>query len=449
MAVTIDKLDFATFDDHREPALGKKAVAMRSDSLTLTARYVFPVEGEPIPNGGISVVDGTISRVGRSHGARPDIDLGNVAILPGFVNAHTHLDLSPIEPTANRDDGTEDAVRWLRRVVERRRQTKPDESRQAVAANIAASLASGTTAVADITPAGLSWSAISGSPLRGIVFAEVLGLKRMRGIQTNQEAWEWIVSLGIGDDEPARRLRPGLSPHAPYSTAGWVYERASMGNLPLSTHLAEMPEERRLLETRDGPLRDFLQEIGAWDDKWEPLGPSPADYLRRGELRQSDWLIAHGTYLRPDEYWGLKINRFRTDRRVAVVYCPRTHARFGQAQHPYRPMLERGVVVCLGTDGLASSPSLSVLDEVRFLHRRDPSLSGPLLLTMATLFGAWALRIDDVAGSLAPQKRADLAIIALPDRDEADPHKLLLDCDLPVVGTMSDGEFVSGRWSNG
>jgi cytosine/adenosine deaminase-related metal-dependent hydrolase len=421
---------------------------MRSDSLTLTARYVFPVEGAPIHNGWVSVIDGAISRVGRSHGVRPDFDLGNVAILPGFVNAHTHLDLAPIEPEADRPDGTEDEIRWLRRVVDRRRRTMPDESRRTVATNIDASLAAGTTAIADISPAGQSWNAVADSPLRGIVFAEILGLRRGRGLQTNQDAWEWIGSLGIEEDAPIRRLRPGLSPHAPYSTAGWLYERASAGKMPLSTHLAEMPEERLLLETRGGPLRSFLEEIGAWDDDGGPLGPSPADYLRRGELKQSDWLVAHGTYLRPDEFWGLRPTGEEGDRRVAVAYCPRTHARFGQAPHPYRAMLERGVIVCLGTDGLASSPTLSVLDEVRFLHQRDPSLSGPLLVTMATLFGAWALRIDDIAGSIAPRKRADFAIVALPDREEDDPHRLLLDSDLPVIGTMSDGEFVWGKWTN-
>ncbi len=81
---------------------------------------------------------------------------------------------------------------------------------------------------------------------------------------------------------------------------------------------------------------------------------------------------------------------------MAIAFCPRTHARFGHAPHPYRAMLERGVVVCLGTDSLASTPTLSVLDEMRFLHRRDASLNGPLLLTMGTLFGAWAApRRDD------------------------------------------------------
>ena len=419
---------------------------MRADSFTLTARYLVPVEGPPIEGGRLVVSDGAIARV-EPAGRRPaDYDLGNVAVVPGFVNAHTHLDLTPIPPEPDRPDGSEDEIRWLRRVVAHRGSATPGSSREAIARNIAASLAAGTTAVADVSPAGRSWDELAGSPLRGIVFAEVLGLKRMRGIETTQAAWDWIASLGINEGEPTLRLRPGLSPHAPYSTAGWLYERAAAGKLPLSTHLAEMPEELTLLESRTGPLRRFLEEIGAWDDDWEPVGPSPADYLRRGELRRADWLVAHGTYLRADEFWGLRPGD-DGDRRVAVAYCPRTHARFGHDPHPYRAMLERGVIVCLGTDGLASSPSLGVLDEVRFLHARDPSLSGPLLLTMATLFGAWALRIDDVAGSLAPGKRADLAVVAIPDRDATDPHELILGGDGHVVATMVDGEFVSGRWA--
>ncbi len=107
-------------------------------------------------------------------------------------------------------------------------------------------------------------------------------------------------------------------------------------------------------------------------------------------------------------------------------------------------MMESGAIVCLGTDSLASSPSLSILDEVRFLHKLDPSLSGPLLLTMATLFGAWTLRAETVTGSLKPGKSADLAVIALPDRDEADPHALILDSDLPVIATLFEGQFVAG-----
>ena len=207
-----------------------------------------------------------------------------------------------------------------------------------------------------------------------------------------------------------------------------------------------MPEELRLLEHRDGPLREFLEELGAWDDDWEPIGPRPADYVRRGELRNADWLIAHGTYLDPSEFWQLRPEAAPDGHRVAVAFCPRTHARFGHAPHPYRALLEKGVVVCLGTDSLASSPSLSILDELRFLHRRDASLSGELLLTMATLFGAWALCAETTTGSLRPGKSADLAIIGLPDRSDSDPHRLILDSAEPVLATVFEGDFVTGPW---
>ena len=415
---------------------------MRSTTLTLTARYVFPVEGEPILDGALTIEAGRIVWVGPRAERSPDLDLGNVAITPGFVNAHTHLELPSLGPGEPR---TTDEVDWLRRVVEHRRAGTFEASRAEVERNLAASLRAGTTLVADTTTAGLSWGPIASAPIRGVVFAEVIGLRRMRGLQTSHDAWEWIGSVGP-EAQVRGCARPGLSPHAPYSTSGWLYHKAAASGLPLSTHLAELPEELELLADRDGRLRDFLEDIEAWDDEWEPIGPSPADYVRRGELRQADWLIAHGTYLDPDVFWQLRPEAAPDGQRVAVAYCPRTHARFGHAPHPFRAMLERGVVVCLGTDSLASTPSLNVLDEARFLRRADPSLNGPLLLTMATLFGAWALRAESVTGSLRPGKSADLAVVALPDRDEADPHQLLLDSDLPVVATAFEGAFHTGPW---
>jgi len=273
----------------------------------------------------------------------------------------------------------------------------------------------------------------------------VIGLRRDRGLQTDDAAWRWLGSIRP-ENQVAACARVGLSPHAPYSTSGWLYYKAASSRLPLSTHLAEMPEELRLLQHRDGPLRRFLEDLDAWDEEWEPIGPRPADYVRRGDLRNADWLIAHGTYLEPDDFWQLRPQAAPDGHRVAIVFCPRTHARFGHARHPYRALLERGAIVCLGTDSLASCGSLSLLDELRFLHRRDESLSGELLLTMATLFGAWALRAETTTGSLKLGKSADLAIIALPDREEPDPFNLLLESDLPVIGTVFEGDFVAGRW---
>ena len=418
---------------------------MKSKSLTLGARFLFPVESAPLGEGCLSIEDGRIAWIGPARDRHPDLDLGNVAITPGFVNAHTHLELRRLDGDVQ--GGVEDELEWLRRVVEHRRKSSPQEMYDTVGRNLAESLAAGTTLVADTTTAGLSWDQVAAAPVRGVVFAELIGLKRMRYLQTSQEAWTWLDSLSR-EEQVAACARPGLSPHAPYSTSGWLYHKAAASRFPLSTHLAEMPEELDLLKFRAGRLRSFLEDLGAWDDEWEPIGPLPADYVRRGDLRQADWLIAHGTYLDPSEFWQFRPESAPDEQRVAIAYCPRTHARFGHAPHPYRAMLERGVIVCIGTDSPASAPNLSVLDEIRFLRRADESLSGQLLLTMATLFGAWALRAEVVTGTLTVGKSADLAVVALPDRDQADPHQLLLDSDLPVVATAFEGTFTTGQWND-
>src|SRR5207247_620316 len=151
-------------------------------------------------------------------------------------------------------------------------------------------------------------------------------LRRARGLQTDDAAWRWLGSIRP-ENQVAACARVGLSPHAPYSTSGWLYYKAASSRLPLSTHLAEMPEELRLLEHRDGPLREFLEDLDAWDDDWEPIGPRPADYIRRGELREADWVIAHGTYFDPSEFWQLRPEAAPTGHRVAIAFCPSTHAR--------------------------------------------------------------------------------------------------------------------------
>lgn len=415
-----------------------------TSTFRLAARWIFPVAGGPIEGGVVDILAGRIVRVARGSARGADLDLGDAAVVPGFVNAHTHLELAPL-PGPPRPE-PEDEVDWLTRVVAGRRSGVAAPGPDTIAANVAASTAAGTTAIADTATLGSSWELIAAAPLRGVVFTELLGLQRMRGLETSEAAFDWLAL--VRDDGSGRKVRPGLSPHAPYSTAGWLYHRAAASRLPLSTHLAEMPEEDELLATRSGRLRGFLEGLGAWDEGWEPIGPRPADYIRRGDLRQADWLVAHGNYIDPSEFWQFRPAAAPESQRVAVVYCPRTHARFGHAPHPFRAMLEQGIVVALGTDSLASSPTLSILDEIRFLAAREPQARGETLLTMATLFGAWALRLDDLAGTLEPGKSADLAVIPVHGGPApADPYRLLLDSDAPVLATMFEGRWVAGPWA--
>lgn len=410
-------------------------------TLTLAARHVLPVESPPISPGRLTIQSDRILSIEQAPPRRGDIDLGDAAILPGFVNAHTHLDLPPLDdPPAP----PVDQIAWLERVIQLRRTMPTDRVDGQVALGIQESLRAGTTLLADVSAGGRSWDVLAASPLRAVVFAELIGLRRERAMATSAQVFDWLGRVqrqGFDADS----LRPGLSPHAPYSTVGWLYERAAAAGVPLTTHLAELSAELELLATGFGPLRGFLERLDAWPgDDWTPLGSRPADYLRKGTLKRADWLVAHGTYLDESDFWQLRPQAAPDSQRVAVAYCPRTTAYFGHGPHPFAAMIERGIAVSLGTDSLASSPSLSVLDEVRYLHHVHPDLPAHLLLVMATLAGAWALRFDDLVGSLRPGKLADLSVVAIRPDDPADPHLAVAAGDGPVVATM-----IGGRWAYG
>jgi cytosine/adenosine deaminase-related metal-dependent hydrolase len=198
------------------------------------------------------------------------------------------------------------------------------------------------------------------------------------------------------------------------------------------THIAESDAELELLRDHRGPFVDFLKQLNVWDPSG--LVASPEDVLRL-TVEASPVLYAHCNYLRPD---------VAIPQHGSIVYCPRTHAAFGHAPHPFREFIDRGVRVALGTDSLASNPDLDLLAEVRFLAAQYPDFSRETLLRMATLSGAEALGWADETGSLTPGKSADLVVLPVEDRDPPDPHSLLFSSTLPVRAVMFRGRWVHG-----
>jgi cytosine/adenosine deaminase-related metal-dependent hydrolase len=397
-------------------------------TITYAARWVFPVDGRPLPDCRVSVRGDRIEGLHAPSGPRPDVDLGNVAILPGFVNAHTHLDLSGAQ---GRCPPTPDFTAWLRQVIAFRQQRTPEHVQQDIIAGIAACLRSGTTLVGDIASGGASWNALAAAPLRAAVFYELLGLTEERARQAVAAGRCWL------EGHPATATcRPGLSPHAPYSVRRELFraanELARHHGCAIMTHLAETREERALLDHRRGPFVAFLQEVGAWDP--DGLVEKRTEVLRLclpGGVRT---LLAHCNYLSSSD--------LPSSEAVSVVYCPRTHAAFGHSRHPLRFFCARRIRVALGTDSLASNPDLDILGEARFFRAHNPKGSNAVLLRMATLNGAEALGWADETGRLSPGKSADLVVLPLPDRDAVDPHDLIFNSDLPVQAVMFRGQWV-------
>ena len=387
---------------------------------------MFPASGPPLERGTVAVRGGRILAVEPRGTRTPDLDLGNVAVIPGLVNAHTHLDLSGargLVPPTDPDHFCD----WLRGVIAYRRSRTPEQTQADIRVGLAECLRAGTTLVGDITSGGANWSVLHNASTRVVAFWELIGLTRER-----YEAAQLEYCNKTGTDwgaDPASICYPvtptfrwEMSPHAPYSANHRSALDSLGGNAVAAVHLAESPGEIELLERRSGPFVQFLKGLGVWHT--EAFTASVVDFVREVNLFKSPRLFVHCNYLPPD-------TPFHPNQ--SVVYCPRTHAAFGHPPHPFRDFLARGVRVCLGTDSLASNPDLDVLAEARFVHSRYPDFPGAELLKMVTLAGAEALGWADEMGSLDAGKSADLVAVPLPERDAADPHELLFAADAPAA----------------
>src|SRR5260370_6269335 len=149
----------------------------RPATWTLTARWILPVRGRPLEKGTVTVCGDTIAAVESQGRRKAEIDLGNAAVIPGLVNAHTPLDLSSV-PGRIPFDG--DFTNWLRGVIAHRQSQEPEQVEAAVRAGLKQSLAHGVTLLGDISGGGLSWQALSGASCRAVVFHELIGLPRER-----------------------------------------------------------------------------------------------------------------------------------------------------------------------------------------------------------------------------------------------------------------------------
>jgi cytosine/adenosine deaminase-related metal-dependent hydrolase len=403
---------------------------------TLTARWVLPAAGPPLQGGLVAIRDDKIEAV-EPHGTRAaDDDLGNVAIIPGLVNPHTHLDLSGARgliPPTDPDHFTD----WLKGVIAYRKTRLPEQVQQDIRTGLAECLKFGTTLIGDITSGGVSWEAVSTSAVRGELFWEIIGLTTERYDAAQQQC---AALAGHEWDEPPTAPCPStatvhwsLSPHAPYSAN---HDR-SLSQLCLgfcSMHLAESQGEIELLRTKSGPFVSFLEELGLWDPKL--ISATVEDFLVASKQSRGRRILVHCNYLPPTAPVGPL---------HSICYCPRTHAAFGHPPHPFREFLKRGVRVCLGTDSLASNPDLDILAEARFVHAKYPDFPGDRLLKMVTLAGAEALGWADVCGSLEPGKSADLVAVPLADRD-GDPYTLLFSGE--IKDTLRQTMF-RGTWRPG
>jgi cytosine/adenosine deaminase-related metal-dependent hydrolase len=399
----------------------------RATDWTLTARWVFCSELMALPGGTVTIRGDRITAYEPRGRRAADRDFGNAAIIPGLVNAHTHLDLTGLR---GRCPPTPDFTAWLRGVIAHRRSRTPAQVQEDIRTGLAEAIASGTTLLADISAGGQSWDVLVNAPIRSAVFYEMLGLTEARAEQSLAGARAWLES------HPATpNCRPGLSPHAPYSVRASLFAQATRlareFGCPLAVHLAESPEEIQLLRDHTGPFVSFLRELGVWDPDGLVASPEEVLKLCGGSGLK---LFVHANYLTVPR---------RPPRNSGIIHCPRTHAAFGHPLPPFDQFF-RGFGVGLGTDSLASSPGLDLLGEMRCLRERSGEPQLPFYT--ATIGGAAALgRWDEgAAGRLTPGSSADLVVLDLPDESPAEPLDLLYHPATRVRAVLCRGRWLTG-----
>jgi cytosine/adenosine deaminase-related metal-dependent hydrolase len=381
-------------------------------SFTLRARWVLPIETPPIEGGYVAVVDGRIAAVDSADpGLGAVHDLGDVVLMPGLVNAHTHLEFSDFLRPVGASGISLPA--WIRLVISERKRSDRDIA-AALPAGLSESLAAGITTIGEIATAPAALYAAPKRPTT-LLFQEAIGFSSRRVDSVYTEVQRRL------DQAPAPA---GLSPHAPYTVHPRLLERlvelAGQRGTPVAMHLAESREELQLLERGDGPFRELLDERSMWDAQSIPRGTRPLDYLRV-LARAPRSLVIHGNYLTADEIDFIAARRDW----MSVVFCPRTHAYFQHPPYPLEAMLRAGVRVVLGTDSRASNPDLDILKDLALAQINCASIPPAELLRMVTLEAAIALGLDDLVGSLSIGKRADL--VALPIGSALDgPYQAVL-----------------------
>jgi len=384
----------------------------------LSAKYVLPIAGEPIVDSAVAFEGDKIVRVGKRDSLVAEFpsaeleDLGEAAILPGFVNCHSHLELTAMRGAL--DDVEHDFRSWLLKVQGLRSAMSDADVEAAAIAGAREGAAAGVTCFGDVGRNGRAGlNALKTVGLRGILFQET------EFSPDNRTADEDFKKLGetfeaLKKDE-TDLVRVGISPHSTYTVSSRLFELiaqyAIINRIPLSIHASEAADEFDLLTNGEGFFTEVYEKFGV---EWQSPRCTPIEYLERLGVLSTRPLLAHCVYATDGDIAKIAANR------ATIAHCPKSNAKFGHGYAPLEKLLDAGIAVGLGSDSVASNNVCDLLEESRFASlfaRNRPDrkrfVSAKEVLKAATLGGANALGLDELIGTLEPGKQADLTAVSL------------------------------------
>ena len=398
-----------------------------------SARWVLPISSEPIENGAVAFDRGRFIGVGDRRSLKERFvearvtDFGEAAILPGLVNAHSHLELTVMRGFLEREEGNFPA--WLRKLTLARIAMSPEDLRVSTLCGAIEAARAGVTCFGDASSSAVTaMQGLREVGLRGIVYQESFGPDP----STAEENLEKLrLQLTEARDLETGLVRVGVSPHATYTVSAPQLELISLlaleNNLPVMMHAAESRAEELFMREAGGQFADGLKARGI---DWQAPGISTIQYLARHGVLETTPLLAHCITVDEADIQTIK------ESGSGIAHCPKSNAKLGHGWSPFTSFLAAGAKVGLGSDSVASNNTCDLLEEARFatfLARLNVDKFGVGLppdanatLFSATLGGARALGLDDQVGALEEGMQADLIVIGLdgihqqPVRDPAD-----------------------------
>ncbi len=378
--------------------------------MLLRARFLATMTGSPpVEDAGVLIDhEGAIMAAGGyaevaavTRAGVERVDLGEVILLPGLINAHCHLDYTLMRGCIPRQRSF---TAWIGEINRLKQSWTRDDFLASIQAGVAELRRFGTTTVCNLAAYPDLLRDLPPFPLRTWWMAEMIDLR------APEKAQEQVMAAGaLLEEERAKVAGVGLNPHAPYTASPGLYRAAQEAaalrrDWLLTTHLAESRDEEAMFREQSGELATLLANLGR---PVEERCGSPLEIALEGGLIGPQWLLAHLNTLDEGD-----LARLAGSGPWKVVHCPRSHAFFEHPPFRWHELEAAGVVICVGTDSLASNDDLSLWAELRTLQRTVPGLTSESLMETVTVRAARALRQEGHLGVVAPGARADL--IAVP-----------------------------------
>jgi cytosine/adenosine deaminase-related metal-dependent hydrolase len=408
-----------------------------SERFIYRAKTIVTMDGPSIDNGAVAVAGERIAAVGRFEEVLAQggdvIDLGEMVLLPGLINAHCHLDYTTLR---GKIAPQRSFTNWILQINGLRRDFSDEDFLESIALGFEEAKSWGTTAIANIESMPALLSRMAPPPLRTWWFAELIDLRPR--LSPEEMIADALISFR---DKPEWQGGFGLSPHAPYTASPKLTRLATaaarQGDLLLTMHLAESEEEMEMFREGRGRLFDFLQSLGRPTDDCG-TGKTPLVLMLEREAIDERWIFVHLNELTAEDF-----ARLENGPRFHIVHCPRSSRYFRHGRFALEQLVDMGFNVCLGTDSLASNSSLSLFAEMRAVREMHPDYPSERILEMATVNGARALHQGDALGKIRQGFVADL--IALPmEEPTRDPITEIIYWEEKVPWMMISGN-VAGR----